>query len=131
MFWLKSHLLRALSHIYIFFVWFGWLSFTSRNNKISIVNVREKILMTKFTNIASIAAVAFVFLMNGVAASNQYVAPGLTETLAASSQAYLIGISSTVLFLICTLMAVMALTGIDYSNDSLLTVDVEPTADEQ
>lgn len=69
--------------------------------------------------------------MNVASASNQYVAPGLTDSLSTASQSYLIGITSTFLFLVCAVMAVMALMGIDYSNDSLLTVDVEPTADEQ
>ncbi|CUF74402.1 membrane-associated protein, putative [Bodo saltans] len=83
----------------------------------------------KFTSISM--ALVCAMLMKSAAATTQYVAPALTDSLSASSQAYLIGISSTFLFLVCAFMAVSALTGIDYSNDSLLVVDVEPTVDEQ
>lgn len=83
----------------------------------------------KFTSIS--LALVCAMLMKSVTATTQYVAPALADTLSASSQTYLIGISSTFLFLVCAFMAVSALTGIDYSNDSLLVVDVEPTIEEQ
>lgn len=78
------------------------------------------------------AVVAFLVAMMltmipTVDASVSYTAPGLTDTLASSSQSYLIGVISFILFSVCIALAVGSLTGIDYSGDSLLTVDVEPS----
>lgn len=85
-----------------------------------------------FLGTSSVLAVLLALLGHSVsAAPQQYVAPGLTETLASSSQSYLIGVISFVLFTVCIVLAVTSLTGIDYSNDSLLTVDVEPSAHEE
>lgn len=59
-----------------------------------------------------------------------YSAPSLTAGLAASDQAYQIGIWSFVLFSVVMAMAVYAVGGMDYSQDTLLHVEVEQTATE-
>ena len=66
-----------------------------------------------------------------VVSTSAYTAPGLTESLAANNQSYVIGVISFVLFAVCTLLAVTSLTSVDYSNDTLLTVDVDTTANEE
>lgn len=65
------------------------------------------------------------------AASGIYTAPGLTESLSANNQSYVIGVISFVLFAVCTILAVTSLTSVDYSNDTLLTVDVDSTVAEE
>ncbi len=60
------------------------------------------------------------------AATPNYVAPGIAQSLSSKSQAYQVGVWAFVLFVVCGILAVRALMTIDYSNDTLLTVDVEP-----
>mmetsp|Transcript_68296 Transcript_68296/g.79512 ORF Transcript_68296/g.79512 Transcript_68296/m.79512 type:complete len:87 (+) Transcript_68296:74-334(+) len=81
--------------------------------------------------VISLATTMIVFLAKTGAASTTYSAPALTDTLASSSQSYLIGVISFIMFSVFTVMSVWSLMDIDYSGDSLLTVDVEPTTAEE
>ena len=54
-----------------------------------------------------------------------YVAPSLLADLSTQSQSYLIGVCSFALFIGAGVLAVCALMNIDYSEDTLLTVDVD------
>jgi hypothetical protein len=77
----------------------------------------------------SSALVAALLVASGSLASaapTNYQAPGISQSLSSKSQAYQVGIWSFVLFVVCGILAVRALMTIDYSNDTLLTVDVEP-----
>lgn len=89
---------------------------------------RKELCAMSIQTAASVVVAMLVLLARGSNAATLYTAPGLTDTLASSSQSYLIGVISFILFSTCIVMAVGSLMGIDYSGDSLLTVDVEPSA---
>ena len=74
---------------------------------------------------------SMMMIAPAAAVTPNYVAPSVAATLSSRSQAYQVGIWSFILFLVCGALAVYALMSIDYSNDTLLTVDVEPRAAEK
>lgn len=57
-------------------------------------------------------------------ASTTYVAPGVTQTMPAENQQYLIGVISTAFVGVAAYMGVKALMDINYDDDSLLMVEV-------
>jgi hypothetical protein len=77
----------------------------------------------------ALAACLFQAMM--ALADTIYVAPGVTDTLSDESQAYQIGVWSFVIFVTAAIMAVYGTASTDYSNDTLITVDIEKTHDEE
>lgn len=75
--------------------------------------------------------VAILFQAMLTLADTIYVAPGVTDTLSDESQAYQIGVWSFVIFVTAAVMAVYGTASTDYSNDTLITVDVEKSHDEE
>jgi len=57
-----------------------------------------------------------------------YIAPALTATMPTVDQAYHLGVWTFIIFILSGAMAVYAVMAIDYSEDTLLTVDVEHDA---
>lgn len=58
------------------------------------------------------------------AASSVYVAPEITETMPVENQQYLIGVISTAVVGIAAFFGIKSLMDIDYSDDTLLMVEV-------
>jgi hypothetical protein len=77
------------------------------------------------------AGAAFFLCVSSSAAQVNYVAPTIAQSLSSKSQSYQVGIWSFILFIVCGILAVRALMTIDYSNDTLLTVDIEPSTAEK
>lgn len=71
------------------------------------------------------AAAALIALLVEQTAATTYVAPGPTETMSAANQIYQLGVWSFILFAVIGFVAFYAVASMDYSNESLLMVDVE------
>ncbi|KEG12335.1 hypothetical protein DQ04_01791070 [Trypanosoma grayi] len=59
------------------------------------------------------------------------VAPNLLEPMDPTSQQYLIGVVSFFVFIVAAFLGVRALMNVDYSDDTLLMVEVAETANDK
>lgn len=77
----------------------------------------------------SVSALLFFFSVLGggrvlASGSTTYVAPGVTESMPVENQQYLIGVISTAFVGIAAFFGIKALMDINYSDDTLLMVEV-------
>ena len=63
--------------------------------------------------------------LSAAAESVEYIAPALDASLSSASIEYQLGVWAFLLFLVVMIAAVYTVGSVDFSNDTLLTVEVE------